>query len=342
MNSDPPDSFLGSSLPFSLLEPAPLALIAVVRLGLVRSTSQGVLMKGSWIRGAERRFVLLIMLAVLTAVVSAGGTASGATTPTLSRGTAAGVRAFAAPAARDPHGTAVSAPPTEAADAPTAAPVVANTDVDIPSPTGRPWRIRGILSEACTCSVPCTCNFGGGPSPEHFCHAVFSLDIKNGLYGSTSLNGLHLACGNGARGSVWYLDEKASASQVAALKAIASTINAKLVAYWKGIDPKIVEDPQFTQLGFKTAKIVQTANARGNFLKIGEYGGFDSEFLLGIDGKTPIIVENNWSWNIKHGVKGKTGRLTYADEYGNSIDTRSTNSNHGRFDWSDSTPIYLR
>src|SRR5262245_17702098 len=30
-------------------------------------------------------------------------------------------------------------------------------------PVGKPWRIQGDLSEACTCSVPCTCNFGAGP-----------------------------------------------------------------------------------------------------------------------------------------------------------------------------------
>ncbi|PYV04375.1 MAG: hypothetical protein DMG10_08290, partial [Acidobacteria bacterium] len=27
----------------------------------------------------------------------------------------------------------------------------------------RPWRIKGELTEACTCNVPCPCNFGERP-----------------------------------------------------------------------------------------------------------------------------------------------------------------------------------
>lgn len=87
---------------------------------------------------------------------------------------------------------------------------------------------------------------------------------------------------------------------------------------------------------------VQQATDRGNVLKIGEFGGFESDYLLGIDGKTPIVVENNWSLNIQHGIKVKTKKLKYEDEYGNLIDTSSTNANQGIFDRSEATPIYLR
>jgi len=207
---------------------------------------------------------------------------------------------------------------------------------------GMAWRLQGKLSEACTCSVPCTCNFGEAPSPNHYCWAIFSLDIEKGHYGDVKLDGLHLAGGNAAKGSVWYIDDQAAPAQAAALREIGKTVNSKLVNYWKGIDPKIVEDPQFNQLGFKTTKIVQQASDRGSVLKIGEFGGFDSDYILGIDGKTPVVVENNWSWNIQHGIKAKTKQLKYKDEYGNLIDAAATNANQGRFDWSDQTTIYLR
>ena len=108
------------------------------------------------------------------------------------------------------------------------------------------------------------------------------------------------------------------------------------------VDPKIVEDPQFTTLGFKRTRIVQRAGERGSLLEIGELGRFQSDTLLGIDGKTPVVVENNWSWNIHHGIKGKTRQLSYKDEFGNLIDTAATNANQGKFDWSDRTPLYLR
>src|SRR5262249_30931962 len=129
-------------------------------------------------------------------------------------------------------------------------------------PAGTPWRIQGDLSEACTCSVPCTCNFGLSPSPHHFCYAIFSLDIPTGHYGDVPLDGLRLAAGNASKGTVWYLDERATEAQDEAMRAIARTIDAKLVAYWKGVDPKIVEDPQFRLLGFKKARIVQEAGEK--------------------------------------------------------------------------------
>ena len=59
-------------------------------------------------------------------------------------------------------------------------------------------------------------------------------------------------------------------------------------------------------------------------------------------GKTPVVVENNWSWNIQHGIKGKTKRLHYKDEFGNEFDLTGTNANQGQFDWSDKTPVYFR
>src|SRR5262245_21557244 len=45
-----------------------------------------------------------------------------------------------------------------------------------------PFHIRGALSEACTCNVPCPCNFGQGPSPHNYCHAVYAYGIKEGSY----------------------------------------------------------------------------------------------------------------------------------------------------------------
>jgi len=209
-------------------------------------------------------------------------------------------------------------------------------------PSATPWSIQGDLSEACTCSVPCTCNFGLAPSPHHFCYAVFSLDIKTGRYGDVPLDGLHLAAGNASKGTVWYIDERASAAQDEAMRAIARTIDAKLVAYWKSVDPKIVEDPQFRLLGFSKAKIVQEVGETSNRLEVGSAGRFESDYLMGIDGKTPIVLENNWSWNILHGIKARTRTLAYHDEYGNRIETASSNANQGRFDWNDRTPLYLR
>jgi len=213
------------------------------------------------------------------------------------------------------------------------------------APSGKPtpsWHLSGDLAEACTCSVPCTCNFGADPSPHHYCYAVFSLDIEKGHYGSVRLDGLHFAAGAAAKGYLWFIDERATKEQAAALQAIGNAMHDRLVDYWRAIDPKLLEDPQFNSLGFKTVKITQEAGPTKSLLKIGDFGGFDSDYIIGLDGKTPVLVENNWSWNIQHGIKGKTGTFKYKDEFGNEIDTSATNANQGKFDWSDKTAIYFR
>jgi hypothetical protein len=215
------------------------------------------------------------------------------------------------------------------------------------TPTSNPknataWQISGDLAEACTCDPPCTCNFGRDPSPHKFCYAIYSVDIEKGRYGDVRLDGLHLAGGSAAKGNLWYIDERANATQESALKAIATQMHEKVLAYWRSIDPKIVEDPQFQNLGFRRAKITQSAGPLSNSLAIGDAGSFESDYIVGIDGKTPVVVENNWSWNIQHGIKGKTRQLRYKDEFGNQFEAQNSNANQGKVDWSDKTPLYFR
>ena len=206
------------------------------------------------------------------------------------------------------------------------------------SPT---WHLTGDLSEACSCSVPCACNFAQSPSPHPFCWAIFSLDIQKGNFGDTNLDGLRMAGANGAKGGVWYIDDRATKEQEAALRKIGDTV------WWSAAKANGVTDPkkappEYKLLGYKRAKIEQIVTDKRNYLKIVGVGGFDSDYLLGIDGKTPVIVENNASWNIQHGIKAKTKQMTYKDSFGNSYAFKATNSNQGKFDWSDTTPIYFR
>lgn len=204
-----------------------------------------------------------------------------------------------------------------------------------------PWRLTGDLSEACTCAVPCTCNFGANPSPHAYCYALYSLDIKEGHYGDLDLSGLRLAGANGAKGTVWFIDDRATKEQAAALRSIAKTIGISALKA-NGIKDPTKAPPEFRFRGFKTAKITQEVGEKSSRLKIGDFGSFDNTYLVGIDGKTPVVVENNYSWNIQHGIKGKTKRLRYKDDFGNVIDGTETNANQGKFDWSDTTPIYFR
>ena len=183
------------------------------------------------------------------------------------------------------------------------------------------WEMQGDLTEACSCAVPCTCNFGQGPSPHHYCHSVFSLDIQQGHYGDIKLDGLHLAGVHGNKNKVWYIDANASPEQAEALRSIANHI--------------------LKSEHISTAAINQKVGDKGNELQIGDKGGFEAEYVVGLDKKTPVVVENNTTWNIQRSIKGKTKHVLYKDEFGNKLDFSGTNSNQGKFDWTDQTEKYF-
>jgi hypothetical protein len=191
--------------------------------------------------------------------------------------------------------------------------------------TDQHWELKGDLSEACSCSVPCTCNFGQGPSPHHFCWAMFALDIEHGRYGDVNLDGLHLVGAHADKSVVWYIDQSATPAEFDALKVI-----SREIGYRNHL-------PQFVE----RARITQQVTAKGNFVEVAGRGGFRATYLIGHDGKNPIVVENPNSWNIPRSIKGETAYLRYSDDHGNMLDFKNTNSNEGKFDWTDKTSNYF-
>lgn len=195
---------------------------------------------------------------------------------------------------------------------------------------GSHWSIKGELSEACTCQVPCGCNFHQGPSPHHYCWSLASFQIDQGHYGGVDLAGLRLVRAHGGKSLVWYVDNRATAQQAEALRAIAAHISG------------VTEISNLSHyLHFERADIVQTIGSKSFQIEIGDKGGFEASEIMGGDGKNPIIVENMTAWNVRHDIKGKTKRLYYKDEFGNQFDLTDTNANEGKFDWTDKTPDYF-
>jgi hypothetical protein len=201
----------------------------------------------------------------------------------------------------------------------------AGTRAGVPAAGAAHWEIVGTLTEACTCMVPCTCNFGEGPSPHHYCWTVFSLQIDKGQYGDVKLDSLHLAVGHAQKMWVAYIDDRATPEQSRALKTIAL---------------RVLKDTPFRGQ-FETAHIVQQIGDSSARVQIGQYGGFETNYIMGMDKKTPVVVENNTTFNIPRSTKTKTTVFRYRDAHGNDIDTGSTNGNQGKFDWTDRTSTYL-
>ncbi|HUI43603.1 MAG TPA: DUF1326 domain-containing protein [Terriglobia bacterium] len=205
------------------------------------------------------------------------------------------------------------------------APAADTAQTVVRKPHGEHWEMAGQLSEACSCAVPCTCNFAQGPSPHRYCRSMFALDIEHGHYGAVSLDGLHLVGAQGKKSQVWYIDRRATPAQAAALRSVTLDLD------WHSTKPRFWE----------VAEITQTIGDKSHEVEVRGRGGFTADYLIGMDGKTPIVVENNTSWNIQHGVKAKARTLQYQDEHGNKYRYAGVNSNEGRFDWTDQTPTYF-
>jgi hypothetical protein len=190
---------------------------------------------------------------------------------------------------------------------------------------GPRWEISGNFSEACTCSVPCSCNFGEGPSPHHYCWSMIGIEIEHGHYGAVKLDGLNMAGAHGKKTAVWYIDSKATPEQVAALKAMLNQMF----------------HPKHLQVYFETAEVTQEVGAKSHRVTISGHGGFEADYIIGRDGKTPIVVDNMDEYNLDHDIKAKTKELSYRDRHGNKFTVRGTNSNEGHFDWTDETQQFF-
>ena len=198
------------------------------------------------------------------------------------------------------------------------------------------WRIQGTLTEACTCAPPCGCNFDQGPSPHHYCWALFAYGIREGHYHGVKLDGLNIGAGSADKGLVFYIDHRATPEQAEGLKAIVQRICDTL-------KPAVGEiDPAMKLRAMKTAVVEQVVGEKDCSMSIEGAGEFQADYLLGFDDQTPIIVENNWSWNIQHCIKGKASRMWYKDEFGNKFDVKAVNANIGQFDYDENTKLFLR
>jgi hypothetical protein len=187
------------------------------------------------------------------------------------------------------------------------------------------WQIRGALSEACTCSVPCTCNFGEGPSPHSYCHVVYAYDIKEGNFNGIKLDGLKLGAMETAKGNAMYLDASASPDQRKALETIARQMMR--------VSNDRMGGSRF--LGIKWVQIKQEYNDKQDMLDLGGFGGFKTNYIMGRDKTKPVIVINNTEWAIREAIKGKTEYLRVKDEYGSEYSVKNSNSNHGDFEYTE-------
>jgi hypothetical protein len=190
------------------------------------------------------------------------------------------------------------------------------------------WKISGALSEACTCTVPCTCNFGEGPSPHSYCYPFYSYEIRKGNYGDVVLDGLHFGAADMKSGRTIFIDERANERQREALRLIAMRVIVHTSA--ENAEARAKEYETSTRF----AAVTQEYDKESNHLKVEGIGEFSARYIMGLDKQQPLVVRNNTTWRIRDAIKAKT--TLYRVQIGRDrLDVRDTNSNQGEFEYTD-------
>ena len=198
--------------------------------------------------------------------------------------------------------------------------------VDEPAPDV--WSIEGALTEACTCAVPCTCNFGEGPSPHDYCFAIYSYDIRKGHYKDVTLDGLRFGATDLKSGRTIFIDERASDIQRQALRVIIARVIER------ASQAKAVATANDFAKDVRYVAIKQEYNTRQNHLEVNGIGEFSASYIMGLDKTQPLVVRNNTTWRIHDAIKAKTSILRVRIRK-DSINTKNTNSNQGDFEYTD-------
>jgi hypothetical protein len=207
------------------------------------------------------------------------------------------------------------------------APAPSNEAQPAEAAAAKSWKIAGALTEACTCSVPCSCNFGEGPSPHSYCYPFYSYKISQGNYGDVKLDGLHFGSADLRGGRTMFIDERADERQREALRIIMARIISRVSAEEAEAKAKAIADE------VRYTAVEQTFDDRKNLLKVAGFGEFAADYIMGLDKSAPVVVRNNTTWRIRDAVKAKTS--VYKVKVGrDSVDTKATNSNQGEFEYS--------
>lgn len=201
-------------------------------------------------------------------------------------------------------------------------------DQPAPIPNAKSWKIEGALTEACTCSVPCSCNFGQGPSPHTYCYPFYSYHIRKGNYGDVVLDDLHFGSADLRSGRYMFMDARANERQREVLRLIMARVIERASPDEAEAKAKEIGE------SVRYAAVEQSYDTRKNHLKVDGIGEFAADYVMGLDKQTPVVVRNNTTWRIREAIKAKTS--SYKVKIGRDvIDTKDTNSNQGDYEYTD-------
>lgn len=137
--------------------------------------------------------------------------------------------------------------------------------------------VTGRILEACSCAVPCTCNFGQTPSPHEFCESLAVFEFTSGDVGGVKLKGLRMAMSSDRHGqNIVYVD---SAPPEKSREVI-----ARIARWILSLEGKEASRVLNTPIDLSLQDPGMTASLLEGQTRI------SARPLVGNDGKSPLIV----------------------------------------------------
>lgn len=160
------------------------------------------------------------------------------------------------------------------------------------------WVIKGELFMNCSCTVfcPCVISLGAHPPTEGHCKTWFALQIDEGHFEGEDLGGLNVALlidipGKMAEGD-WkvaaYVDENASHRAYEGLLAILSGAAGGSAGVFHFLVSEII--------GAEREKVIIEKDGNRRRIIVGRKIQGEIELLRGLDGETPVVIENSTYW----------------------------------------------
>jgi hypothetical protein len=137
--------------------------------------------------------------------------------------------------------------------------------------------VTGRILEACSCAIPCTCNFGQAPSPHAFCEYLAVFEFTGGDLNRVHLAGLRMAMSSDRFGkNIVYVDAGAPAESREAL--------TKIARWVLSLENKQPTGLEATPIELSLHDAAMTASlVEGN-------AQISARPLVGNDGKSPLVV----------------------------------------------------
>ena len=197
------------------------------------------------------------------------------------------------------------------------------------------WTLNGELILNCSCTVfcPCVVSLGVHPPTEGYCQGWAGIQIEDGYFGNTKLDGLNAGIlldipGNMGRGN-WtaalYIDERADDFQAQAIE--------EILTGQAGGSTGVLRVLVGQYLGAKRVPISYAKNGDKRVFNIPRKIDAVIEPVMGANGKEPVVIKTSGYWIAPDIIVSKATTAKIRD-FGRVWDFGGRSAEFCRLEWS--------